>query len=139
MAAQTPPLLTATVRSVKPFWPVCSIYRTGGSSRPASSGDAKEMTAGQSVLAIEDFTRLPAHHVYASLVRENAVQPWASGVTKPAPAPTSDPADIRRRSRQRYGQPITEIEAAFTALVEGAATADGTDDIGAPRSRRRRA
>ena len=53
------------------------------------AGDAKEMTAGQSVLTVEDFTRLPAHHVYASLVRDNAVQPWASGVTKPAPAPTS--------------------------------------------------
>lgn len=100
------------------------------------AGDAKEMTAGQSVLAIEDFTRLPAHHVYASLVRDNAVQPWASGVTKPAPATSSSPADIRRRSRERYGQPLADIEAGFTALIEGAAT-EGTDDIGAPRSRRR--
>jgi hypothetical protein len=103
------------------------------------AGDAKEMTAGQSVLTIEDFTRLPAHSVYASLVRENAVQPWASGVTKAAPAPTSDPADIRRRSRQRYGQPIADIEASFATLVEGAATAGGTDDIGAPRRRGRQA
>jgi hypothetical protein len=101
------------------------------------AGDAKEMTAGQSVLAVEDFAKLPAHHVYASLVRDNAVQPWASGVTKPAPAPTNDPADIRRRSRQRYGQPIADIEASFTALVEGAAAGVGTDDIGAPRQRRR--
>lgn len=101
------------------------------------AGDAKEMTAGQSVLTVEDFTRLPAHHVYASLVRDNAVHPWASGVTKPAPSPSSSPADIRRRSRQRYGQPITDIEASFTALIEGAAAGDGTDDIGAPRQRRR--
>jgi hypothetical protein len=101
------------------------------------AGDAKEMTAGQSVLTIEDFTRLPAHHVYASLVRDNAVQPWASGVTKPAPAPSSSPADIRRRSRQRYGQPVAVIETGFAALVEGAASADSTDDIGAPRQRRR--
>jgi len=97
------------------------------------AGDAKEMTAGQSVLSIEDFTRLPAHHVYASLVRENAVQPWASGVTKPAPAPSSSPADIRRLSRERYGQPLADIEASFIALVDGGAVADGTDDIGAPR------
>lgn len=101
------------------------------------AGDAKEMTAGQSVLTVEDFTKLPAHHVYASLVRDNAVQPWASGVTKPAPAPSSDPSDIRARSRQRYGQPIADIEASFSALVESAATEEGTEDIGAPRSRTR--
>jgi hypothetical protein len=100
------------------------------------AGDAKEMTAGQSVLQIEDFTRLPAHHVYASLVRDNAVQPWASGVTKPAPAPSSNPAEIRRLSRERYGQPVADIEARFTALVEGAADGASTDDIGAPRRRR---
>lgn len=100
------------------------------------AGDAKEMTAGQSVLTIEDFTRLPAHHVYASLVRDNAVQPWASGVTHPAPAPTSDPSAIRHLSRQRYGQPIADIEASFTALIEGATDNDNTGDIGAPRRRR---
>lgn len=101
------------------------------------AGDAKEMTAGQSALSIEDFTRLPAHHVYASLVRDNAVQPWASGVTKPAPEPTSDPADIRRRSRQRYGQSVAEIETSFATLIENAASADSSEDIGAPRRRRR--
>jgi hypothetical protein len=103
------------------------------------AGDAKEMTAGQSMLSVEDFTQLPAHHVYASLVRDNAVQPWASGVTKPAPAPTSNRAIIRRHSRQRYGQPVADIEAGFTALVDSATTADSTDDIGAPRRRRRQA
>lgn len=103
------------------------------------AGDAKEMAAGQSVLAVEDFTRLPAHHVYASLVRDNAVQPWASGVTKPAPAPRSDPADIRRRSRQRYGQPVADIEASFRAHVDTAAEADSANDIGGPRRSRRQA
>jgi hypothetical protein len=100
------------------------------------AGDAKEMTAGQSVLQIEDFTRLPAHHVYASLVRNNAVQPWASGVTKPAPAPSTDPAAIRRLSRDRYGQPIADIEAGFNTLIENATNSDDTTDIGAPRRRR---
>lgn len=103
------------------------------------AGDAKEMTAGQSVLSIEDFTKLPAHHVYASLVRDNAVQPWASGVTKPAPAPTSDPADIRHRSRERYGQPTADIEASFAALIDGSADDHGDSDIGVPRTRRRQA
>lgn len=99
------------------------------------AGDAKEMTAGQSVLTVEDFTKLPAHHVYGSLVRDNAVQPWASGVTKPAPAPTCDPAAIRRRSREAYGQPIADIEAGFAALIEGATGSDDAADIGGPRRR----
>lgn len=102
------------------------------------AGDAKEMTAGQSVLSVEDFTKLPAHHVYASLVRDNAVQPWASGVTKPAPAPTSNPAEIRRLSRDAYGRPIAAIEAGFTALIEGANGSDDLGDIGAPRTRQGR-
>ncbi|BBX25013.1 type IV secretory system conjugative DNA transfer family protein [Mycolicibacterium alvei] len=100
------------------------------------AGDAKEMTAGQSVLTIEDFTRLPAHHVYASLVRDNAVQPWASGVTKPAPPPSADPSAIRSLVRERYGQPLADIEAGFTALIEGAADSDDSNSIGAPRRRR---
>lgn len=103
------------------------------------AGDAKEMTAGQSELTIEDFTRLPAHHVYTSLVRDNALQPWASGMTKPAPAASSDPAAIRRLSRERYGQPVAEIEARFAGLVQGAAGDNSETDIGAPRQRRRQA
>lgn len=101
------------------------------------AGDAKEMTAGQSVLTVEDFTKLPAHHVYASLVRDNTVQPWASGATKPMPEATSDPDDIRQLSRQRYGQPREQIEAAFAELVTGAAETNPSDDIGTPKRRRR--
>jgi len=100
------------------------------------AGDAKEMAAGQSVLSVEDFTRLPAHHVYASLVRDNAVQPWSSGVTKPAPEAISDPDDIRRLSRQRYGQPRDQIEANFAELVGFSSAASTTDDIGTPKRRR---
>jgi len=101
------------------------------------AGDAKEMTAGQSVLSIEDFTRLPAHHIYASLIRDNSVQPWASGVTKAAPEVTSDPEEIRRLSRERYGQPIVEIEARFNELLAGPSGHGRQDDIGTPRRRRR--
>ena len=100
------------------------------------AGDAKDMIAGQSLLAVEDFTSLPAHHVYASLVRDNSVQPWASGVTNPPPPITSDPADIRRRSRDSYGHPVADIEAGFAALFDSAGTGESTDDIGGPRRRR---
>lgn len=100
------------------------------------AGDAREMVSGQSVLSVEDFTRLPAHHVYASLVRDNTVLPWVSGVTRPAPEATSNPHEIRFLSRMRYGQPRADIEASFAALITGPATAGTADDIGAPRRRR---
>ncbi|MFH5232451.1 type IV secretory system conjugative DNA transfer family protein [Antrihabitans spumae] len=101
------------------------------------AGDAKDMAAGQSVLGVEDFGRLPAFHVYASLMRDNSVQPWASGVTLPAPPTTSDPDDIRRLSRERYGQPLDDIEVGFAELLDGHSGSGRSDDIGAPRRRRR--
>ncbi|WP_109528681.1 type IV secretory system conjugative DNA transfer family protein [Nocardia aurea] len=97
------------------------------------SGDAKDMATGQSVLAPEDFGALPAHHVYMNLMRDNTVQPWASGVTLPPPPETSDPSEIRRLSRERYGQPLDEIEAGFAALLDQV----NGDTHGAPRRRRR--
>ena len=100
-------------------------------------GDAKEMVAGQSVLSVEDFTTLPAYHVYTSLVRDNAVQPWASGVTNPPPPVTSDPDEIRRLSRERFGQSLDAIEAGFAELLSGASNADSAKDVGAPKRRRR--
>jgi hypothetical protein len=102
-------------------------------------GDAKEMTAGQSVLSVEDFTTLPAYHVYASLVRHNAVQPWASGITNPPPPETSDPDEIRRLSRERYGQPLDTIEAGFAELLAGTVKTDDSDGMRAPKRRRRQA
>ncbi|MBF6299052.1 type IV secretory system conjugative DNA transfer family protein [Nocardia amamiensis] len=99
------------------------------------AGDAKDMASGQSTLAPEDFGALPAHHVYASLMRDNTIQPWASGITLPPPPQTSDPEEIRRLSRERYGQSLDEIEAGFAELLDQ--VNGGADD--APRRRRRQA
>ncbi len=98
--------------------------------------DARNMASGQSALAPEDFTSLPAHHIYASLIRDNSVQPWASGITRPAPPITSDPADIRRISEANYGQPLDQVEAGFAALLDTIGGANDGADIGAPRRRR---
>lgn len=100
-------------------------------------GDARDMATGQSVLSPEDFNQLPAHHIYASLIRDNSVQPWTSGVTVPPPAEkTSDPEEIRRLSRERYGTPREDIEASFMELLEAV---NGPDQADAPRRRRRSA
>lgn len=100
------------------------------------ASDARAMAAGQTTLAPEDFSTLPAYHVYASLMRHNSLQPWASATTLPAPQPCSDPAEIRARSRARYGQPRADIEAAFTALLDGDSHPDPAST--SPGRRRRR-
>ncbi len=101
--------------------------------------DAKDMAAGQALLAPEDFTALPAHHVYMKLVRDNSVQPWASGETLRPPRKTSDPAEIRRLSREQFGRPRAEIEAEFRELMNGPtiSTARPTGASGGSRGRRR--
>lgn len=101
--------------------PMLDAVRNNARSRIAfqlQASDARDMAAGQSVLASEDFTSLPAHHVYASLIRDNSSQPWASGTTLPPPPKTSDPDEIRALSREQYGQPLDEIEAGFADLLD---------------------
>lgn len=74
----------------------------------------------------DDFTALPAFGVYASLMEHGQVQPYASGMTLP-PRPTlRDPDELLRESGQRYGRPIEEVEAEFTA---NGTTANGTATV----------
>lgn len=99
--------------------------------------DARAVAAGQSLLTAEDFQALPAHQVYAALMRDTALQPWVSVATAPPPNAISRPADIRRRSREQYGQPLSEIEAGFLELITDTHGVDGANDrIGGPRRRR---
>ncbi|PVA91831.1 hypothetical protein DDK01_17890 [Mycobacteroides abscessus] len=98
--------------------------------------DAKTMATGQSVLAPEDFTTQPAHHIYANLIRDNSVQPWASGLTMPPPPEANDPNNICQRSREQYGQPRSEIEAGFAALLERRATDSGSEGVILSRRKR---
>ncbi|WP_063049953.1 type IV secretory system conjugative DNA transfer family protein [Nocardia arthritidis] len=100
-------------------------FRNNARNRVAfalNAEDAKAAAAGQSVVTPEDFTALPAHHIYARLVRQNTMQPWVSGVTQAPPPETGSAEEIRRLSRERYGRPIEEIEAGFSRLL---------DDLGA--------
>ncbi|WP_433578544.1 type IV secretory system conjugative DNA transfer family protein [Nocardia brasiliensis] len=105
--------------------PMRAAFRANARNRitfALNADDAKAAAAGQSVLTPEDFTALPAHHVYARLVRNNTMQPWVSGVTQAPPPATSDAEEIRRLSRERYGRPMQDIEAGFSRLL---------DDLGA--------
>jgi hypothetical protein len=83
-----------------------------------AADDGRAMAAGQSVLEPADFTSLPAFHIYSQLLRDNNVQPWASGVSLPPPEVCSDPEVVRASSRNRYGRDRTVIEADFAQLIE---------------------
>ena len=71
----------------------------------------------------EDFTALPARHVYAQLVRDGNVTDWASGRTVDIPRRTSHPARIIAASRKAYGQSRAAVEAQLRSLVAPVAQA----------------
>jgi hypothetical protein len=92
--------------------------------------DARVMASG-SQLEVEDFTGLGAYECYVQLVAADSVQPWCSGRTLPPPRTTSNARFIRATSRERFGTPRSEVDAAIARLVEGEPS---TDDL---RPRRR--
>lgn len=81
-----------------------------------SHEDATAMARG-STLAAEDFISLPAFQAYASLLSGGSPTPYASLVTQPLSGPVTRPSDIRRRSQERYGRPLSEVEAAWADLA----------------------
>jgi Type IV secretory system Conjugative DNA transfer len=98
--------------------------------------DAKAVTRNDTVLSADDVQHLPAYEAYVRLVGNGAVQPWCSIRTLPADAPTTDADAIRRASRERYGRPVHEIDAALAELA-GQQTVRTVDDL-APRLRPRK-
>ena len=98
-----------------------------------AADDAQTMArfAGEK-LEPSDFQRLPRFEAYAQLVVGGEVADFASLRTMPLSAPSSDPATIRRLSRERYGRPVEQVEAEIRRLVEGEPNDEG------PLGRRRR-
>jgi hypothetical protein len=80
--------------------------------------DAHAIARTHPELTAEDFTSLGRYHVYASLFAGGQVTPFASGQTRPAPPTTDRAAVLRQLSRERYGQPLTDIEREFAELLE---------------------
>jgi len=101
-----------------------------------SPEDAVTIARSTSELVPEDFTSLGAHEVYASLFAGGRTQPFASGLTLPPLPVVSDPADIRASSRSRYGRPIAEVEAAWTAALQPVSQTKSATENGPRRPRR---
>jgi hypothetical protein len=94
--------------------------------------DALTLAKGHPELTPADFEALGQYEIYASLMADGQVSPYASGRTHAPTPPTTDPIELRLTSRQRYGQPLDELEAGFAALLE-----DQTNDLGTTGRRRR--
>jgi hypothetical protein len=88
--------------------------------------DAVEFAKGHPQLSAEDFTALGQYALYASLFARGTVTPYASGRSLPLAPATMDAAALRQRSRERYGRPLDEVEAAFAALLSNDAVRTGT-------------
>lgn len=85
-----------------------------------AADDARALARGHHEVTPEDFTHLPAFEAYLRISVAGAVTPYMSGRTRPAPTTAGDAAAIRRLSRERYGRPRTETDAALRALIDGA-------------------
>lgn len=79
--------------------------------------DARALAQGHPELNAADFEALGQYELYASLFARGHVQPYALGRSRPLGPATSNPAELRRRSRERYGQPLSDIEAGFADLL----------------------
>lgn len=84
-----------------------------------SHPDAREfasLTSGQ--IEPADFEALPAYQAYAQILHQNTPGPWVSVTTTKMPDPVRSADIVRQRSRERYGQPLTEVEADLLSLTE---------------------
>jgi hypothetical protein len=94
--------------------------------------DATVLARGHDELAAADFEALGQYEIYASLFANGRVSPYASGKSRALIQRRGSTAPLRAASRARYGRPLDEIEAGFTALLDVPA-----EDLG-PTGRRRR-
>jgi hypothetical protein len=70
--------------------------------------DAHTLVRGHRELAPEDLMGLDRYHAYAQLSAEGTTREFASVATLPPPEACSEPGQLRRISRDRYGQPLAQ-------------------------------
>jgi hypothetical protein len=80
--------------------------------------DAATMAKRSRQATAEDFQRLGKYELYARLLANGAVTEFASLHSRPAPTVFSQADELRRASRERYGQCLDETEAGFLELLD---------------------
>jgi hypothetical protein len=93
-----------------------------------SAADARALTPYVAPhLGAGDLQGLGAFEIVARLAGDGSVQPPVTGRTRPAPLPLGHGAELRRRSRERYGREASEIDA---ELRKRQAEQSGTGPVG---------
>jgi len=91
-----------------------------------SAEDAAIMARTTDDLDAIDFQSLGRYEVYASLLADSHVTPYASGVTRELRPASSNPDAIRRHSRDLYGVDRAETDARLMAIgADHGATTEG--------------
>ena len=75
-----------------------------------SASDAADLARQAPGLETDDFQFLPRFQVYVRTLHQGQPQPWALAQTLPPPPACSDPAQLRLRSSQHYGQDRHAVE-----------------------------
>lgn len=75
-----------------------------------SASDAADLARQAPGLESDDFQLLPRFQVYTRTLYQGEPQPWALAQTLPPPLACSDPAQLRLRSSQHYGQDRHAVE-----------------------------
>jgi hypothetical protein len=70
--------------------------------------DAHTLARGHRELAPDDLMGLDRYQAYAQLSAEGTTRGFASMATLPPPEACSEPGQLRRASRDRYGQPVVQ-------------------------------
>jgi hypothetical protein len=70
--------------------------------------DAHTLVRGHRELAPDDLMGLDRYQAYAQLSAEGTTRGFASMATLPPPEACSEPGQLRRASRDRYGQPVAQ-------------------------------
>jgi hypothetical protein len=76
------------------------------------------MSKGSNILSAQDFEKQARYQIYAQLVGNGEVLPWASGETLQPIDPISEVEAIRAMSRERYGINGDEVEANLLTQID---------------------
>lgn len=92
--------------------------------------DAPQLARDSQTLTAEDFRGLGAFEAYASLLAGGSRTPYASIRTRPFGDRLRRPLELRRQSGQRWGRPVSEVDAALRNLSAPAAPPGSPGPIG---------
>lgn len=92
--------------------------------------DAKVMERRYAPLTADDLMGLPAYEVAIRPSVHGQTHPPVTGTTRPLSTAAGDASELAKRSRERYGKPRSEVEAAIQARITPPGTTRATGEYG---------